>query len=195
MNQYRPALTHHCFVSYIIPALDSFVFQFPCPMRILEGETTILGVGEMARGSTLPGVRLGRQTPTGYLGSPVPRLPPLLCSLCLSLCPSLQVPVLRQQRLPLPLVQVSQPLHSRPHHLLLPGRPDQYFGGKQGSPWHGNVPSGSEWPPFSDGQSNSSSISAFFQRIYRLESPVIIKLKKWQEITQRQRSVLYLLDF
>lgn len=78
-----------------------------------------------------------------------PDLPSLLPLLCLLLSLSLQVPVLCQQRLPLPLVQVPQPLHSRPHHLLLPGRPDQYLRGKQGSPWHGNVPGKSEWPsPF-----------------------------------------------
>lgn len=113
-----------------------------------------------------------------------PDLPCLLLSLCLLLSPSLQVPVLCQQRLPLPLVQVPESLHSWPHHLLLPGGPDQHFRGKQGSPWHVTFPVNLSGPPCTDWQSNGLAVSlpwpilVFFLELLRVRKPHYYKTEK-----------------
>lgn len=77
----------------------------------------------MLHHSTLPRVRWGCKN-NSLLSWPACVAGPLTVS-------SLQVPVLCQQRLPLPLVQVPKPLHTWPHHLFLPGRQNQCFRGKK----------------------------------------------------------------
>lgn len=164
--------------------LDSFFFfsQFSGPLNIFKGDCTFLGAPWIS-----PRERKARITSLHHntWATWDPYLPCLLPSLCLLLSPSLQVPVLCQQRLPLSLVQIPEPLHSRPHHLLLPGGPDQYFRGKQGLPWHGDVSqciwvalpfqvdSPAAWPSPCPDPSWSSS-----QRFYMLERPHCYKTQK-----------------